>query len=135
MAKLGVGIVGTGWVAGEHIRAFASNPHTEVLGLCSRTEANAKAKAAECGVKCELFTDYGKMISQKGIDIIAIATPPDHHREQAVAAAQAGKHLLLEKAMATTMEDTRAIRDAVATAGVKSVVSFVLRLEPPLRDY
>ena len=127
---LGVGIVGTGWVSGEHIRAFEDNPHTEVRALCSRSEARAKAKAAEYGVRCEVFTDYAKMIAQDGIDVVAIATPPDCHREQAVAAAQAGKHLLLEKAMATTLEDARAIRDAVAEAGVKSVVSFVLRWNP-----
>ncbi|MBI5095609.1 MAG: Gfo/Idh/MocA family oxidoreductase [Candidatus Hydrogenedentes bacterium] len=130
MAKLGVGIVGTGWVAGEHIRAFAGNPDAEVRALCSRTEAGAKAKASECGVACELYTDYGKMLAQEDIDIIAIATPPNCHKDEAVAAAKSGKHLLLEKAMATTMDDTRAIRDAVTKAGVKSVVSFVLRWNP-----
>ena len=130
MSKLGVGIIGAGWVAGEHIRAFQANPHTEVVALCSRTESRAKAKAVECGVRCEICTDYEQMLNREGIDIVSIATPPDCHCEQAVAAAQAGKHLLLEKAMATTLEDARAIRDAVAKAGVKSVVSFVLRWNP-----
>jgi predicted dehydrogenase len=130
MAEFGVGIVGTGWVAGEHIRAFETNPLTKVLALCSRTEEGAKRKAAECGIECAVFTDYGKLFDQEGIDIIAIATPPDRHADEAVAAAKAGKHLLLEKAMATTLEDARAIRDAVAEAGVKSVVSFVLRWNP-----
>ncbi|HNR34388.1 MAG TPA: Gfo/Idh/MocA family oxidoreductase [Candidatus Hydrogenedentes bacterium] len=130
MIKLGVGIIGAGWVAGEHIRAFQSNPHTEVRAICSRNEARAKAKSLECGVRCELFTDHEKMLAMDGVDIVAVATPPNVHRVQAVAAAQAGKHLLLEKAMATTLEDARAIRDAVAQAGVKSVVSFVLRWNP-----
>jgi len=127
---LGVGIVGTGWVSGEHIRAFDENPHTEVRALCSRSEDKAKAKAAECGVTCDVFTDYAKMVAQDGIDVVAIATPPDCHCEEAVAAAEAGKHLLLEKAMATTLEESRAIRDAVAKVGVKTVVSFVLRWNP-----
>jgi len=130
MKKLGVGIVGAGWVAGEHIQAFQTNPHTEVLALCSRTESRAKAKAVECGVRCKVYTDYEQMLGHEGLDIVAIATPPDGHRDQAVAAAQAGKHLLLEKAMATTLEDARAIRDAVAKAGIKTVVSFVLRWNP-----
>lgn len=130
MSEMGVGIVGTGWVAGEHIRAFEENPHTEVVALCSRTEAGARAKAEACGVQCGIFTDFGKMLGQDGIDIVSIATPPHVHREEAVAAAEAGKHLLLEKAMATTLEDARAIRDAVAKSGVKSVVSFVLRWNP-----
>ena len=130
MAKMGVGIIGAGWVAGEHIRAFQSNPHTEVVALCSRTAAKAKAKAVETGIRCEILTGYEQLIAHQGVDIVAVATPPNCHREQAVAAAQAGKHLLLEKAMATTIVDCRAIRDAVAKAGIKSVVSFVLRWNP-----
>ncbi|MCP4644678.1 MAG: Gfo/Idh/MocA family oxidoreductase [bacterium] len=130
MAKMGVGIVGTGWVAGEHIRAFSDNPNTEVRALCSRTEAGARAKAAECGVECDIFTDYEKMVGQDGIDIIAIATPPNVHRDEVVAAAEAGKHMLVEKAIATNLQEARDIRDAVAKSGVKTVVSFVLRWNP-----
>ena len=130
MAEMGVGIVGTGWVAGEHIRAFKENPNTKIVALCALTERDGKDKAAECGIQCDIFTDYGKMLDQKGIDIVSVATPPNLHREHAVGAVQAGKHLLLEKAMATTLEDARVIRDAVAKAKVKSVVSFVLRWNP-----
>ena len=130
MTKMGVGIIGAGWVAGEHIRAFETNPHTELVALCSRTASKAKAKAVECGVRCEIFTDYQKLLEHDGVDIVTIATPPNCHCEQTVAAAQSGKHILLEKAMATTLEDCRAIRDAVAEAGVKTVVSFVLRWNP-----
>ena len=130
MASLGVGVIGAGWVAGEHIRAFQTNPRTEVVALCSRTSAKAKAKAVEYGVRCDILTDFRELIARDDVDIVAVATPPHCHREQAVAAVEAGKHLLLEKAMATTIEDCRAIRDAVETAGVKSVVSFVLRWNP-----
>ena len=130
MAKYGVGIIGVGWVAGEHIRAFNSNPDTEVVALCGRNEARAKACAVEHGVRCEVYTDYEKMLARDDLHIVAIATPPDGHRDQAVAAAQAGKHILLEKAMCTTIEEAREIRDAVAKAGVKTVVSFVLRWNP-----
>ena len=130
MEPYGVGIVGSGWVAGEHIRGFDENPNTELRALCSRTEEGAKAKAAECGVECALYADYEKMLERDDIQIVAVATPPNLHRHQAVAAAEAGKHLLLEKAIATTLEDARAIRDAVAAAGVRSVVSFVLRWNP-----
>ena len=130
MKQYGVGVVGTGWVSGEHIKAFESNPNTKVVALCGRSEANAKAKAAECGIDATIYTDYEKMLSHTGVDIIAIATPPNVHRAQAVAAAQAGKHIMLEKAITTNIEDARAIRDAVALAGVKTVVSFVLRWNP-----
>ncbi len=130
MNKLGVGVIGTGWVAGEHIRAFNENPHTQVLAICGQSEDMARNKAAECGVTCDPSSDYAAMLKRSDINIISIATPPNLHCEHAIAAVQAGKHLLLEKAMATTLRDARAIRDAVANAGVRSVVSFVLRWNP-----
>jgi predicted dehydrogenase len=130
MDTLGVGIVGAGWVAGEHLRAFNTNPQTEVRALCGRNAARTKACAVEAGTRCEIFTDYEAMLAMDGIDIVSIATPPDVHCAEAVAACEAGKHLLLEKAMCTTLEEARTIRDAVEKAGVKSVVSFVLRWNP-----
>ena len=132
MATYGVGVAGTGSVSGEHIKAFEKNPHTQIVALCSRTKEGAQAKAAEMGVDAAIYTDYAEMIARDDIHIVSIATPPHLHAEEAIAAAQAGKHILLEKAMATTLEGARAIRDAVETAGVKSVVSFVLRWNPLL---
>ncbi len=130
MKQYGVGIVGTGWVAGEYIRAFSTHSLTEVRALCSRTPEGAKAKADEHGLTCPVFTDIDKMLALDGIDIVVVATPPHLHKTFAVAAAEAKKHLIIEKAMATTLEDARAIRDAVSRARVKSVVSFVLRWNP-----
>ena len=130
MDKYGVGIIGAGWVAGEHIRAFNAHPQTEIVALCGRNEARTKACAVEHGLRCDISTDYETMVVRDDIQIVAIATPPDGHRDQAVAAAEAGKHLLLEKAMATTLEEARDIRGAVGRAGVKTVVSFVLRWNP-----
>jgi len=130
MSKMGVGIVGTGWVSGEHIRAFTKNPHTKVVAVCGRSAAKARAKVDECGIDCETMESLDHMLCRPDVDIVSIATPPHVHREQAVAAAKAGKHIMLEKAMAVNLEDLRAIRDAVAAANVKSVVSFVLRWNP-----
>ncbi len=130
MEKYGVGIIGTGWVAGEHARAYQGNPHTQLRAVCGRTRAKAKVFAQAMQADCEVYDDCAAMLARDDIDIVSIATPPDCHCEQAVAAARAGKHLLLEKAMATTLDDARAIRDAVAASGVKSVVSFVLRWNP-----
>ncbi len=130
MEKYGVGIIGTGWVAGEHLRAFKSNPYAEIVALCGRNEGRAKACAVEQGVHCTIYTDYAEMLARDDIHIIAIATPPHCHCEQTLAAVEAGKHLLLEKAMSTSLEEARHIRDAVQQAGVKSVVSFVLRWNP-----
>lgn len=130
MDKLGVGIVGTGWVAGEHVRAFVQNPHTEVVAICGRDRSKAQGLAQRCGVDCAVFDVYEEMLNLANVHIVCIATPPQVHCAQAVAAAEAGKHLYLEKAMATTLEDCAKIRDAVKKAKVKSVVNFVLRWNP-----
>jgi predicted dehydrogenase len=130
MAELGVGIIGAGWVAGAHVTAYEANPNTKVLALCDITEENARAKAAECGIECDAYADYTKMLERDDIDIVSVTSPPNFHREHAIAAVKAGKHLLLEKPMALNIEDARAIRDAVAEAGVKSLVSFALRWNP-----
>ncbi len=130
METYGVGIIGAGWVAGEHLRAFKNNPHTEMRAICARNEGRARACAAEQGLDIDFEPEYEKMVARDDIHIIAIATPPDGHCMQTVLAAEAGKHILLEKAMAISHEECKRVRDAVEKAGVKTVVSFVLRWNP-----
>jgi predicted dehydrogenase len=130
MSVYGVGVIGAGWVAGEHIRAFENNPHTHVRAISATSVDSAKSTAADFGLECDAYDDYRPILERDDIDIVSVASPPHVHADQAIGAAEAGKHILLEKAIATTLEDSRAIRDAVAKAGVKSVVSFVLRWNP-----
>ena len=56
MDKLGVAVWGAGWVSGEHIKAYLSNPHCEVVGIGSRRAESAKAKAAEAGIEGSIYT-------------------------------------------------------------------------------
>ena len=130
MSKLGVGIIGTGWVAGEHLRAWRANQHAEVRAINDLDPDRAKAFAAANGLDCAITDTWEQLVSRGDIDVVSIASPPNCHKMHAVAAVGAGKHIMLEKAMATTVEDARVIRDAVAKAGVKSIVSFVLRWNP-----
>ncbi len=131
MKTLGVGIVGTGWVSGEHIRAFQANAHTEVRGIVSREKARAQAKATEYGVGGAAA--YGRledMLRDPNIHIVSLCTPHHLHVPQGVAAAKAGKHLLLEKPVALDLAGLRELQAAVRAAKVKTVVSFVLRWNP-----
>jgi predicted dehydrogenase len=129
--ELGVGIVGTGWVSTEHIRAFERNPFTRVAAICSREKGRARAKAESMLLgPCAAYDDYGAMLRDKDIRIISICTPHHLHAQQAVEAAEAGKHILLEKPIALDLRGLRAIEKAVADSGVKTVVSFVLRWNP-----
>ena len=83
MKELGVGIIGTGWVAGSHIQAFEANPHTEVRGIVSRDKARAAAKAAEHKLtRCKPHDRLEEMLASPDIHIVSIATPHHLHVEQ-----------------------------------------------------
>ncbi len=131
MKGLGVGIIGTGWVSGEYIRAFEANPHTEVVGLVSRDRGRAKAKAeAFHAPRCRAYDRVDEMLADSSIHIVVICTPNHLHAAQGIAAAQAGKHLVLEKPVALDLEGLLELQAAVRATNVKTVVSFVLRWNP-----
>ena len=133
---LGVGLVGPGWVAAQHLEAFQANPHTRIVALCGRNEARARKRLADAGVRvptARFTTRYQDLLSAPDIDIISIATPNHLHAAQAVAAAKAGKHILLEKPTGLDLSDLRAIRNAVTRAGVRTIVSFELHYNPYVR--
>lgn len=131
MRELGVGIIGTGWVSDEYVRAFQKNPDCEVVAICSREAARARSKAAEHELRnCTAFTDPAEMLKQKGLDVVVVCTPHHLHVEQGIASAQAGKHVIVEKPIAVDLAGLRQLEQAIRTAGVKSAVSFVLRWNP-----
>lgn len=131
MKTLGAGIIGTGWVSGEYVKAFELNPHTEVRGIVSREKARAEAKAAEHKLaRCRGYDRLEDMLADPDIHIVAICTPHHLHVPQAVAAAKAGKNLVLEKPVALSLESLRELQAAVRAAKVRTVVSFVLRWNP-----
>jgi predicted dehydrogenase len=130
MATLGVAVHGAGWVSGEHIKAYTKNPNTEVRVVSSRKAESARARAEENGIRADISTDFGKVLARDDIDVVSICTPNHLHPSETIAAAQAGKHILIEKPAAMNLDDLRAMRDAVRRAGVKTVVSFVLHWNP-----
>ena len=127
---LGVGVVGTGWVSGEHVRAFENNPNSRIVAITGRVEESARQLMVEHGLDCKLYTNYGEMLEQKGLDAVVICTPNQLHPEETIRAAEAGKHVLIEKPVALNLEDLSRMRDVVRKTKVKTVVSFVLRWNP-----
>jgi predicted dehydrogenase len=131
MKKIGVAVSGAGWVSGEHIKAYARNPATEFVGIYSRRRETAEARLAELGISgARVYDRFEDLIGDPRVDAVSICSPPNVHPEQTIAAARAGKHLLIEKAAANDIESLRAMCAAVEQAGVKTVVSFVLRWNP-----
>jgi len=129
--KLGVLVHGAGWVSTQHIQAFQRNPHTQVVAISSRKLESCRKRAEEAALKGAAFYDnYDKALRHAGVDIVSVCTPQHLHAENTIAAAEAGKHIVIEKPVANSLDELRQMRDAVRKAGVKTVVSFVLRWNP-----
>jgi predicted dehydrogenase len=129
--NLGVAIIGAGWVSGEHIRAYQANPHTRVVGIFTRTPDRARQRIAEFGLDgARVYDSFDQALADPDVHLVSICSPPNEHPAQTIAAARAGKHLLIEKAVANNIADLRAMCQAVREANVRTVVSFVLRWNP-----
>ena len=132
-AKLGVAVHGAGWVSGQYIKAFAQNPHSEVRVVSSRREASARARLQEQEVEAEVSTEFSRVLRRPDVDIVCICTPNDLHPAETIAAAEAGKHIVIEKPVAMDVHNLRLMQTAVREAEVKTVVGFVLRWNPLFR--
>src|SRR5262245_19171633 len=125
--NLRVGIVGLGWVAGAHIETFKSVTGAAVTAVCSRRKQDPKELQAKFGIPLKTYGDYDAMVADPEIDVIDICTPHPFHAKQAIAAAQAGKHLIIEKPIALSWNDAKSIRDAIRKGRVQAMVCFEVR--------
>jgi len=127
MKKYNVGIIGYGWVAGAHIAAINATAQARVTAVCSSRPLDAAALAAKHGGPIAACTDLAAMLADPDIHAVSICSYPYQHREHAVAAARAGKHLIIEKPLALSWKDCLAIGAAVKKAGVRTCVCFECR--------
>lgn len=132
--QFGVLVHGAGWVSGQHIAAYQRNPATRILAICDRSLDRARARAEAAGLRdAALYDDLEQALRHPGVEIVSICTPQHVHCENVVAAAAAGKHMVIEKPVALNLHQLRTMREAVRKAGVRTVVSFVLRWNPLFR--
>jgi len=116
-----IGIIGIGY--GQHVLLPVFQQQANVLALCASTQERAQAIAEKNNVP-RAYGDWHDIIADDDIDVIAIATPPHLQPEIAITAAQAGKHLFLEKPLGATLEEAQNIAQAVEKAGVANVLDF-----------
>jgi predicted dehydrogenase len=109
------GVVGCGAWGREILRTLARFPSAPVLGICDTYEPYMK-RCAETAPKAEKYTDYRKLLENKSIQAVIVATPSHLHREIAISALQAGKHVYCEAPLATSMVDAAAIARAARAA-------------------
>ncbi|GGD59031.1 Gfo/Idh/MocA family protein [Paenibacillus nasutitermitis] len=123
-------VVGTGWVAGEYMKAILADPEAELSGLVSSNPDRAKQILVDHNSDARCFGTFAEMVKDPQIDAIVLCSTPDVRAEQAILAAQNGKHLVIEKPMAMNKADLWRMAEAITRNPIRTVVSFVLRWNP-----
>ncbi len=127
MKKYHVAIAGYGWAASAHIPAINATGKAAVTTIQSSRAQDAKALSAQYGCEIRTTTDFNDLLRDPAIDVIDITGLPNRHAQQFIAAAEAGKHIIVEKPLAMSLADCRAMSAAAQKAGVRTCVCFELR--------
>ena len=134
MTRLNVAIVGIGNAGAEHLQAFAAHADADVHSIVDPDTDRASALCEKLGITCPIHGELEAVLSDDGLNAVVIATPNSLHPAQAVAAARAGKHILLEKPAALDVESLDRVLDAVRAAGVLCQVNMILRWHPMIES-
>lgn len=127
----GFALVGAGVFGERHAQAYSRHHAAELVAVCDLDLERAERVAARYGARYAT-DDLDRVLADPAVHAVSVATPDHAHREVAVACARAGKHMLVEKPLATTVEDAEAIVAAAREAGVTLMVDFHNRVSPPM---
>jgi len=117
-----VGLVGSGWAAGAHFGALQQIEHVDVAAVCTVRDPAPDEFVGRDGRQVEVVRDFASLLARPDIDVIDLCSRSGLHAEQAIAAARAGKHLIIEKPVSRDLPGLRAVQAAVAEAGVRTCV-------------
>jgi predicted dehydrogenase len=129
MEETGFGVIGVGTWGELHAKVYATTPGARLAAICDADGERARRVGAECGA-ARVCEDYHELLADPDVQAVSIVLPDYLHREATVAAAEAGKHVLVEKPLATTEEDALAVLRAAQSAGVTLCVDFHNRFSP-----
>lgn len=132
MSKLGIAIVGTGMIGAVHRRA-ALLAGAEVRGVAASSPQRAQEVAQAWNV-AHAYRDIEEVVSDPQVQVVHVCTPNHLHRAMAQAALEAGKHVICEKPLATTLEDAQALAALATRTGLVATVPFVYRYHPVVRE-
>ena len=131
MSEIGFGIVGGGMIGAVQAAAIEQINGAKLVAVCGRNETRTAEFAAKFG--CAGYTDYDQFLQHPGLQIVNVCTPSGTHAELGIRAAEAGKHVLTEKPIETTLEKADALIAACDKAGVKLGVIFQSRFLPAVQ--
>jgi UDP-N-acetylglucosamine 3-dehydrogenase len=132
MTKLGVAVIGTGQWGKNHARVYKELPSTELVAVCDVNMERAKAMADQYGAKA--YSDSTEMLKDKAIKAVNVCTWSTILAQEAMKALNAGKHVLVEKPMATTPEQAEQLVKTAQENGLHLTVGFLMRFIPGLQQ-
>ena len=125
--KYNVAVIGYGWAATAHIAAINATSQAQVTAVWSSRKLDSAELSAKHGSPITAFTDLGKMLASKSVHVVDITSYPNQHAAQFIAAAEAGKHIIIEKPLAIEWSDILAMKVAAKSSGAKVCVCFECR--------
>jgi predicted dehydrogenase len=125
---LGFAIIGSGMIARYHAQAISQTPGARLVTLCASSAERAAQAEATFGVP--VTSNFDALLARPDVHVVCICTPSGMHATQAIAAARAGKHVLVEKPLALTLADADAIIAAARESGVLLAVALQRRTDP-----
>ncbi|MDY8107806.1 Gfo/Idh/MocA family oxidoreductase [Fulvimarina sp. 2208YS6-2-32] len=129
--KIRYGVVGAGWISQcAFMPGVAQTTNSMLTALVSGTPEKNERLGIDYGLNTYTYEQYDELLASGTIDAVYIGLPNDQHRRFAVPALEAGIHVLLEKPMATSLEDAEAIEAAARASGAKLMIAYRLHCEP-----
>ncbi len=128
LKKIGIGIIGTGSIAGHHLKSVQELNNCKLIAMASSSKERAKAASKKFGVKT--YASYQKLLEDKSVEVVIICTHSGNHLGPTLAAAKMGKHVLVEKPIEVSVKRADKMIAACKKAGVKLGVIFQNRFSP-----
>ncbi len=129
LPQLGIGLIGCGAFGESHLTTFAGVPYVRVTALTDTIPERARRAAQRYGVP-RIATDYSELLTMPDIDAVSVVTTEDQHLQPVLAALDAGKHVFVEKPLATRLEDAQQMVEAAQNRGLILMPGHLLRFEP-----
>lgn len=132
MEKINFGLIGCGRVAPRHAQSFGELAGARLVAVADVLESRAAHFAKD--YQCEMLTDYRRLLDRRDVDVVSICTPSGMHAQMAIDAMQAGKHVIVEKPMALSLQDADRMIATAKSTGFKLCVVLQNRYNPPMQD-
>ena len=129
MKKLKVGLIGCGFISGDHLKGWRNNEHVQIAAICDINEERAQTRAKEFDVK-NIYTDYKEMLKNEELDILDIATPVSTHKSMVLHACSYKLDILIERPFADSLDAAKEMVKACEKNKSKLMVCQTYRWHP-----